>query len=242
MSPRPLFLLLTVLLGAGLAVQQEKGNRAHRRGEYADAIERYRQARPKEGGTPRLHYNLGTSLLQLGESEQARGELSEALQAQDPELRLRAFYNLGNAYAAAVTGDARAMEQLRATVDAYRRALLLDPRSQDAKWNLEIALRRLEELENSQAMTGPQEQPQQPQHGEDGGDEQTEPHEGQMPPGAPRPGQAPLEPPPLADSDDGPLPRELAEQILRAVEERERGLQREKLRRRSTQRTSGPDW
>jgi hypothetical protein len=39
----------------------------------------------------------------------------------------------------------------------------------------------------------------------------------------------------------GPLPPDLAEQILRAVEEQERGLQREKLRR-SKKRGSGPDW
>lgn len=241
MSARPLVLLLTALLGAGFAVQEEKGNRAHRKMEYADAVSRYRQALPK-GGTPRLHYNLGTSLLRLGESEEARGELAEALQAQDPDLRLRAFYNLGNAYAADATDDAQATERARATVDAYRRALQLDPGNQDAKWNLELALRRLEELENRQSMAGPQEQPQQPQQGEAGGEEQREPREGQTPPGAPQPGQVPPEPPPQADSDSRPLPRELAEQILRAVEERERGLQREKLRRRSTQRASGPDW
>ncbi len=39
--------------------------------------------------------------------------------------------------------------RLRAAIDSYEEALLLDPQDRDAKWNLEIALLRLEDASDS---------------------------------------------------------------------------------------------
>ncbi len=99
-------------------------------------------------------------------------------------------------------------------------------------------MRRLEE-ERSRGLPDPSESPTATQPPAPGPAARPEPGEGQAP--AP---QAGFEPPlasGAADAIDAPLPRELAEQILRAVEERERGLQREKLRKQR-QRVRGPDW
>ncbi len=217
--------------------QETSGNRAFRRGDYARAVERYRAALGEAGvEAPRLRYNLGTSLLHSGEAEAARQQLAAALDAQAPELRARAFYNLGNAHAQ--DGSADRVESLRDAIEAYRRALLLDPADEDARWNLELAMRHLEE-ERSQAISGPTQSPTaapQPDRGE-----QTRPEAGTGQAPAPQAGRTPPPESTAADLIDSPLPRELAEQILRAVEERERGLQRDKLRRKR-QRVSGPDW
>lgn len=217
--------------------QEAAANRAYRRGDYARAAERYRSALDRAADdAPRLRYNLGTSLLQLGELNAARGQLGAALAAQSPELRARAFFNLGNAHARDDSADR--VESLREAIAAYRRALLLDPDDDDARWNLELAMRRLEE-ERSQGLPGPSQSPSATPQPDPGQAARPEQGAGQ----APGP-QAGLEPPPDSagvDPVDAPLPRELAEQILRAVEERERGLQREKLRRQR-QRVRGPDW
>ncbi len=200
-------------------------------------MERYRAALDRAADeAPRLRYNLGTSLLQLEELEAARGQLGAALEAQSPELRARAFYNLGNAHAR--DGSADRVENLRDAIAAYRRALLLDPDDDDARWNLELAMRRLEE-ERSQGLPGPTQSPPATQQPDPGQAAEPEPGAGQAP--APQAGLEPRADSAGAETVDAPLPRELAEQILRAVEERERGLQREKLRKQR-QRVRGPDW
>jgi Ca-activated chloride channel family protein len=235
MSAARIALVLSLALLAFPAVApQEAGNRSYRRGDYSRAVERYREAIARHGGSPRLQYNLGTALLRLGDPA-AHERLLAALEAQSPELRARAFYNLGNALAhgAERPGD----EELRAAIDAYRRALLLDPERDEARWNLELTMRRLEERQSQ--MQGPESRPQAPEEGEGPGAPdrpQAGGGEAQIPqPGATRPQGA------RADASNAPFSRELAEQILRAVEERERALQREKLRRQR-QRPRGPDW
>lgn len=226
--------LALVGLGVAAIAPQEAGNRSYRRGDYPRAVERYREAIARHGGSPALQYNLGTALLQVGDSA-ARERLAAALEAQSPELRARAFYNLGNALA---HGSERpGEEELRAAIDAYRRALLLDPEREEARWNLELTMRRLEQRQSQ--IQGPESPPQAPEEGEGSGSPdrpQAGDGAGSIPqPGTTRPQGA------RADASNAPFSRELAEQILRAVEERERALQREKLRRQR-QRPRGPDW
>lgn len=228
--------LLVSVPSASSWAQDERGNRAYRRSDYEESVVRYRNALERGGATPRVHYNLGTALLQLGEGEDAREELAKGLRTQDPELRVRSFYNLGNAIAE--PGSQASASELRQAVEAYRRALLLDPDRQDAKWNLELTLRRIEELENSaQPQQSPQQQPQGAPRPPSDQQQQSEPQGS----GSPNAQQAPEPQRTSLDGLEAPLPKDLAEQILRAVEERERALQREKQRRRRTPR-SGPDW
>ncbi len=231
-------LIALAVLGFRAPAQDEAGNRAHRKGDYEKAAQRYREAIARSGGTPSQRYNLGTSLLELGDLEDSRRNLIESLEAQSPELRARAFYNLGNAFSRGpVEGEAMS-EDLRTAIEAYRRALLLDPELDDARWNLELALLRLQEMmRQSQSSPDEQEDPEQEQRGEAAREPQR-PREGGSGAEFPQTGE-------LSESDygaaDEPLSEELAEQILRAVEERERGLQRERLRSQR-KRVRGPDW
>lgn len=230
--------LATVLLGFRLWGQEPGGNRAYRNGDYRRAIERYRAALIRGASTARLEYNLGTALLEVGEGEDARLMLESALRDRSPELRARAFYNLGNVRAQSGSGSA---EDMRAAIEAYRRSLLLDPRNEDARWNIELAMRRLQELEQSrQPLAGAGEQGEAPPQPPGAGERQL-PREGEGTAPLPQAG-ATEQPSGVADDLVGPpFPLELAEQILRAVEERERSLQREKLRRQR-RRALGPEW
>jgi tetratricopeptide (TPR) repeat protein len=237
---RALLGVLVALFALGLRpwTQEPGGNRAYRKGDYARAVERYRAVMARRGAEPRLNYNLGTALLQLGESDLAHERLSHALDARSPELRARVFYNLGNALIRR-TG-ARDAGNLRAAIDAYRRSLLLDPTRDDARWNLELAWRRLEQLESSQPSSTDPESPPVSPAGEPG-DVQEGLRGEPSPSGAAGSGSRLLNERAEGGAADVPLTRELAEQILRAVEERERALQRDKLRRERRQ-TRGPDW
>lgn len=234
-------LLFLALLTSGFQFwgQEEKANRAYRRGDYEKAVDRYREALRRGDLIARLNYNLGTALLQLDESEEARERLMEGLRAQAPELRARAFYNLGNALVRGSEGSEQETEYLKAAVDSYQRSLLLDPESQEVRWNLELALHRLNEAEESASMTGQQPEQDVPPQGEGAGQQQR-PNQGGSQTNPFQPDTQPLDGA-APQFGDEPLTKELAEQILRAVEERERGLQREKLRRQR-KRAAGPDW
>lgn len=148
---------LTVLVGAGavlLLLRQharslEYGNRLYHEGDADGAASVYDAA--AASGAADARYNLGTALLQL-DFDSADVVLSDAVRAEDPEARQRAYYNLS--YALLSTGitprpvtpdSARAV--LQRAVSNGRMALRLDPTDEDARWNLALAQRALDAMQ-----------------------------------------------------------------------------------------------
>jgi Ca-activated chloride channel family protein len=121
------------------------GDRHYARGEYGEAYEAYRRALARDS-TPRLEYNVGTALYRLERYEEAAHAFrAAARRAETPRQRQRALYNLGNAMVRAAEDRPTEAEPLLDAVAAYEEALTLDPGDTDAKWNLELALRRLDD-------------------------------------------------------------------------------------------------
>ncbi|MGH7483737.1 MAG: tetratricopeptide repeat protein, partial [Longimicrobiales bacterium] len=158
----PIALLAIALCGFAIG-GIEDGNRLYREGRYREAAAAYRAAIEEDGPSVELHYNLGTTLLQLGELEAAEEQFMAALSAVDPSLRQRTFYNLGSRFLAAgraAPDGPRRGALLDAAVETYKQALSLDPDDVAAKWNYELALREREQNRQS---------PQQDQGGGGGG-------------------------------------------------------------------------
>ncbi|MGH7506158.1 MAG: tetratricopeptide repeat protein, partial [Longimicrobiales bacterium] len=159
-----LMALFLTLNGFGIG-DVERGNRLYREGRYAEAVEAYRAAMRDGEESPELQYNLGTALLRIGRYAEAEQHLQAALEAVDPDLRHRSLYNLGNRYleAARAQSDPAAQgRMLEAAVEAYKRSLRLEPEDTDAKWNLEMALRKQDENQQQpqQSSSDQQQQPQ----------------------------------------------------------------------------------
>ena len=96
------------------------------------------------GGTARdtAFYNAGTAALEAGRLDVARGSLTEAAKSLDPALRYRALYNLGLAGLLSARADSSHRDELLDdAADRLRQALLLQPSSERAKWNLELTER-----------------------------------------------------------------------------------------------------
>ena len=206
-----------LVLGRGAEAQRPTaGGRALAAGDPTRAAAEFL----KEAGTGRAKdtafYNAGTAALQAGRLEVARGALVEAAKSLDPGLRYRALYNLGLVDLIAARADtSRQEELLDDATDRLRQALLLEPSSARAKWNLELAERRRP--------------PPPPQSG--GGNAPPPPSGGPKSP-EPRPPQP--EPRDLSQSQ--------AEQILNSMERRER-LTREEQQRRMAGSSGGvKDW
>jgi len=121
------------------------GERHYARGEYAEARDAFRAALVRDSSA-RLEYNLGAALYRLERYEEAaRAFRAAAARAETPARRQRSLYNLGNAMVRAAEERPTEAEPLLEAVAAYEAALDLDPADGDAKWNLELALRRLDD-------------------------------------------------------------------------------------------------
>ncbi|MGD8278324.1 MAG: VWA domain-containing protein [Gemmatimonadota bacterium] len=225
---------LTLSLSAAGIGDVERGNRLFRKGRYAEAVEAYQSALAAGSNSPELRYNLGTAYLRLGRYDEAEENFRAALDAVDPSLRQRTYYNLGSRFLeAARSGNSEeAGALLGAAVDAYQRALRLEPGDEQAKWNLELAFREAENRsrsgpEGDNAGQSEQSEPDPSQRGGSGGSDAEGSAEPQRSPGPPSRSE---------------LTREQAERILDAVERGERDLTREKLRKGQRRTPVGRDW
>lgn len=207
-----------MLLGREAVAQRPtEGARALAAGDPAEAAAKFLEEAKRASARDTAFYNAGTAALEAGRFDVARGALLEATKSLDPELRYRALYNLGLAGLLAADADSsRRDEYLDDAVDRLRQALLLEPSSQRAKWNLELADRR---------------RPPPPSGGGGGG--------GPPPPSGGAQSPKPTQPLPRSQS----LSQSQAEQILSSMERRERMTRAEQQRRLQSGSGGGvKDW
>jgi Ca-activated chloride channel family protein len=218
--PGPALVGLASLLLAGPASAQRpsEGAQALAAGDPARAAARFLEDAGRGTARDTAFYNAGTAALEAERFDVARGALSEAAKSLDPSLRYRALYNLGLVSLLAAEADSsRAEEYLADAVDRLRQALLLQPSSERAKWNLELAQRR---------------RPPPPSGGGGGGG---------SPPSSGGGGQAPK--PTQPESRSQGLSQSQAEQILNSMERRERETRAEQQRRLQSGSAGGvKDW
>ena len=125
----------------------ERGNRLYRSGNTVPAAELYGRLLDAEG-EPETAFNLGTALL-FQETDSAKALLAQVASSPDRSTAQRGHYNLGFGQlvaSEAPTSPDSVLPDLRAAVRSFRQALRLDPHDQDARWNLALAIRRLEAL------------------------------------------------------------------------------------------------
>lgn len=115
----------------------EEGNARMKAGKADEALAAYDKAVAELPGDPGVRFNRGTALAALSRHEEAAEEFLRATEAKDTSLKAAAFYNLGNAFFK--------KDKFQEAVEAYKRALALDPKDERAKWNLEIALKKKKE-------------------------------------------------------------------------------------------------
>ena len=126
----------------------ERGNRLFHDGSVERAGEVYRAHAVSDLAPGVAAYNLGTALLALGAPE-AEDYLRVATEGMDSAAVQRAYYNLGQLLLSRLF-DAAALDEaiplLSDAVGNNRAALRLDPRDENARWNLALALLLLDSL------------------------------------------------------------------------------------------------
>jgi tetratricopeptide (TPR) repeat protein len=116
------------------SVQVEEGNARMKAGKADEALAAYDKAVADLPTDPVVHFDRGTALAALSRFDEAAEEFLRATEARETSLKAAAFYNLANAFFK--------KDKFKESIEAYQRALALDPKDERAKWNLEIALKK----------------------------------------------------------------------------------------------------
>ncbi|HTY60575.1 MAG TPA: tetratricopeptide repeat protein [Bacteroidota bacterium] len=112
------------------------GNDLYRDQKFSDAEVNYRKALEKEKGLVQGHFNLGDALTKQGKYDEAVKEYETALaKAEGKDTKAYASYNIGNS----MMKQQRYQDAVRSYIDALK----LDPKDDDAKYNLSYALEKL---------------------------------------------------------------------------------------------------
>jgi Ca-activated chloride channel family protein len=121
----------------------EHPDELYRNGRFAEAEKAYAAADMDHPKDIRYRYNRGCAAFQNSDYKKAVAAFSSVMRrTKEDETRFRAAYNLGNT--AFKQGDFASASVF------YKKALLIKPDSEDARYNLELALRE-EEKQKKQA-------------------------------------------------------------------------------------------
>ena len=111
-----------------------KGNKAYSENNFNAAEKEYRNALKNSEKNFTADYNLGNALYRKDSVEEAAKSYDNAIQnTTDNSIKQQAYYNKGVAYQKA--------KKLPECILAYKNALLLNPQDEDARQNLQRALK-----------------------------------------------------------------------------------------------------
>ena len=130
------------------------GNKLYEQKRYADAEVEYRKAIQKNPNSPVAKYNLASALVRQSGGSNAKNDSKNPLNTADslyrevaktcPDtgLAARSFYNLGNI--------AFNSENYQQSVECYKNCLRRTPDDEQARQNLRLAPKKLEEQQQNQ--------------------------------------------------------------------------------------------
>lgn len=130
-------LLTTTFAIAGSLGDVRKGNTFYKKGDYAAAEKAFRQAQRRSPEWDIPGFNLADAIYRQSRYREAGEEFSKLTSSKSPPLRGRAFYNLGNSLFE--------QKEYEKAAEAFIQSLRINPEDRDAKINLELALKKLEQ-------------------------------------------------------------------------------------------------
>jgi len=144
----------------------DESNRQYYLGNYDEALKGYTQAQTERPDEPEIHYDIGNVQVRKNDPLQAAKEYQQAATSTlDKTVQSRSLYNLGNALM--MQGNAGE------AVEAYKGALRLNPKDEDAKYNLELAmLQMMQQPQQQQEQDQDQEQQPTPTGTQEAGESQ----------------------------------------------------------------------
>ena len=138
-----LILIMATASSATPRAETKRGNKAAQDSLADDAMLHYKQALEQKGDSSVILYDLGNLMYQGKQFEPAEKSYLSSIDPNSPvEDQAAAFYNLGNTYFESQKYDKAAQ--------AYVEALKRTPTDAEAKYNLELARRMLQQQQQQQ--------------------------------------------------------------------------------------------
>jgi Ca-activated chloride channel homolog len=134
----------------------KKGNHAYAAGQYAAAADSYKKAAAINPKNTKALFNLGNALYKNGKKDEALQAYDEAIaNARQPIDQSDTWYNKGVIY--------QHNNKLPECIDAYKKALRINPADEDARLNLQKALLKQQQQNNNNKQKQQQQQQNQQQ-------------------------------------------------------------------------------
>ena len=134
------------LLLSSHSVASDSPDELYRQGRFEEAEKAYGKSDMDHPKDIRFRYNRGCAAFQSGNYQDANAAFSSVMKrSQDRNVRFKAAYNLGNT--AYKQGD------FATSAAHFKEALAANPGDEDARYNLELALRAIEKIKQKQADT-----------------------------------------------------------------------------------------
>jgi Ca-activated chloride channel family protein len=227
----------------------QQGNSHYEAGEHEEALESYLDAERVDSTQAVPQFNAGDALYRLGRfPEGARKFLNSSASPTD-SMAAMSYYNLGNSMFKG--GD------FERAAEAYKRSLLIDPDDEDAKYNLELAARMMEEQQQQKEQQEKQQQDKGQQNkeqgenkqndetakqkGQDTEEEQKDKEQGKSQQGEQERDEQREQGQP--QPDQGEISPEDLDRILAAIEASDKDTQEEMLKKAAKRkRVTGKDW
>lgn len=124
----------------------EEGNLSFETENLDEALSSYDRALKITNDASAIEYNRANTLIKKGEIEEALKSYEKAASTGDAPLKQRAYYNMGNALYNS--------QKFKEAAGAYKEALKANPQDKDAKANLEMALKMIQEQKQDSKKDG----------------------------------------------------------------------------------------
>ena len=145
---QPVFLFFLFLIPFGSIAQNtntliKNGNDAYNKKEFDAAVENYKKVAEKDPENEKALYNLGNALYKKGAPEEALPLYDAAIKSSKLNInKEEAWYNKGVVF--------QNTKKLPDCINAYKNALRLNPKDEDARFNLQKALVKQQQQEQKE--------------------------------------------------------------------------------------------
>ena len=138
--------ILLVLQASFLFAQQEKkylkqGNELYQQKKFKEAEAAYRQAMSKKEKTLEGNFNLGDAMFKQKKYDDAAAQFNKLATASiDKNVKAGAYHNIGNSFLTE--------KKYQESIDAYKKALVNNPKDEETRYNLAYAQKMLKNQQN----------------------------------------------------------------------------------------------